>query len=141
MQPSNGGTILEAEAAKFDVYETSNRITGFTGTGYVTIDRVKGRRSVSWIFDAPKSDQYVLEFRYINSWKRETDLTVSINGQPAGHVKLWNSGTAQTWVWDRMLIDLQKDENVIIIKAGGRIHLDHMNILSTGKSHEAADID
>ncbi len=129
MQPSTGGIVLEAETARFDPYESSNKITGFTGTGYITIDRGVGKYPVSWTFDAPKTGRYVLEFRYINSWERETDLKVSVNGKYMGFVSLWNSGTTQTWVWDRMAVDMQRGENVISVQAGGRIHLDSMNLL------------
>ncbi|MHC4432004.1 MAG: carbohydrate-binding family 6 protein, partial [Planctomycetota bacterium] len=42
MPPSNGGTILEAEDAQYETFEASGRIKGYTGTGYVTMDRNKG---------------------------------------------------------------------------------------------------
>ncbi len=132
MQPTRGGSILEAEEARFDPFDTSNKIKGFTGSGYVTMDRHKGSRSVNWTFSVPKKGRYVLEFRYINDWNRDTDLIASINGQAAGCVKLWNSGTAKTWVWDRMICDLHKGDNLISIKTGGRILVDHVNILYAG---------
>lgn len=133
MRPTTGGKILEAEAAAFEAYETSKRIKGFTGSGYVRIDRHKGSRSVDWTFTVPAGGRYVLEFRYINDWNRQTDLTATVNGQAAGCVKLWHSGTPRTWVWDRMIVDLYKGNNIISIKAGGRILMDHVNILYAGE--------
>jgi hypothetical protein len=134
MQPTAGGTILEAEEARFEAFDSSNRVKGFTGRGYITIDRHKGSRSVNWPFSAPKNGRYVLEFRYINDWNRDTDLTATINGRKAGAVKLWNSGTSKTWVWDRMMVDLRQGDNVISIKAGGRILADHVNVLYAGQN-------
>lgn len=133
MQPTEGGEILEAEGARVETFDTAAKIKGYTGSGYVRIDREKGPQSVSWMFTAPAQGRYVLEFRYINDWNRDTDLVANINGHDAGRVKLWNSGTSQTWVWDRMIADLQKGENAISVKAGGRILVDHMNVLYTGQ--------
>jgi len=134
MQPTAGGTILEAEEARFEAFDTSDRIKGYTGSAYVTIDRHKGSRALNWTFVASKRGRYVLEFRYINDWGRDTDLTAVINGQHAGTVKLWNSGTRQSWVWDRTMVDLLQGDNIISIKAGGRILMDHVNILYAGQN-------
>jgi hypothetical protein len=134
MQPTDGGSIIEAEEARFAPFDISNKVKGSTGSGYVTMDRHKGSRSINWTFSAPEKGRYVLEFRYINDWGRETDLKVTVNGQAAGTVKLWDSGTAESWVWDRVTVDLRQGDNVISVKAGGRILMDHMNILYAGQN-------
>ncbi len=57
-----------------------------------------------------------------------------INGQAAARVKLWSSGTTQIWVWDRMIYDLTQGDNLISINTGGRIMMDHVNVLYAGQN-------
>jgi len=128
MSPTSGGTILEAEDAAYEPFEVLNTIEGCTGTGYVAMDRDKGRKSVTWDCHAPKAGRTILEFRYINSWERETPLSVTINGNDAGSVLLWDTGTSKTWAWDRLTVDLKEGHNQIRIQTNGRIMLDHVNI-------------
>jgi hypothetical protein len=131
--PTSGGTVLEAEEAAYETYEVSNTIEDYTGTGYVSIDRNKGRKSVTWNYHAPKSGRAILEFRYINSWNRQTPLFVTINGQNVGQVLLWDTGTSRTWAWDRLTVDLKEGDNQICIQANGRIMMDHVNVIDVGK--------
>ena len=134
MPPTAGGSILEAEDATCEAFETSNKTKGYTGTGYVAIDRDKGQKSVMWNYHAPRTGRYILEFRYINSWNRETPLVVTVNEKNAGCVKLWNTGTSKTWVWDRLIVDLKEGDNTIRIQADGRIMMDHVNVLYAGQN-------
>ena len=129
MPPSAGGTILEAEDANHETFETSDRTKGFTGTGYVSMDRDKGPKSVTWHCDAAQAGRTVLEFRYINSWNRETPLVVTVNGKNAGSVQLWNTGSSKTWAWDRLTVDFQEGDNTVRIQSDGRIAMDHVNVL------------
>jgi hypothetical protein len=133
MQPTSGGAILDAEDAAYKPFEALNTIGGYTGTGYVAMDRNKGRKSVTWNYHAPKDGRTILEFRYINSWNRETPLSVTINGNKAGSVMLWDTGTSRTWAWDRLTVDLKEGNNQIRIQANGRIMMDHVNILYAGQ--------
>jgi hypothetical protein len=134
MPPTSGGTILEAEDATYETYEVLHTIEGYTGTGYVAIDRDKGRKAVTWNYHAPKAGRTVLEFRYINSWNRETPLSVMINGKDAGSVWLWDSGTSKAWAWDRLTVDLKEGDNQICVQANGRIMMDHVNIHYVGQN-------
>jgi hypothetical protein len=129
MSPTPGGTILEAEDAVYETYEVRNAIEGYTGSGYVAIDRDKGRKSVTWNYHAPQAGRVVLEFRYINSWNRQTPLFVTVNDSDAGSVLLWDTGTSRTWAWDRLTVDLKEGDNQIRIQVNGRIMMDHMNVL------------
>ena len=131
--PTSGGTILEAEEAAYETYEVGNTIEGYTGTGYVAIDRNKGRKSVTWNYHTPKAGRAVLEFRYINSWNHETPLSVMVNGNDAGSVLLWDTGTSRTWAWDRLTVDLKEGDNQIRIQANGRIMMDRVNIHYVGQ--------
>jgi hypothetical protein len=134
MPPSAGGSVLEAEDAAYETFETSNRTEGYTGTGYVAMDRNKGRQSVTWDYDAPRTGRYILEFRYVNSWNRETPLVVRVNSEDAGCVTLWNTGTPRTWVWDRLTVDLKRGKCSISVQVDGRIMMDHVNVLYAGQS-------
>ncbi len=130
MPPSAGGTVLEAEDAAYETFEVSNRIAGYTGAGYVSVDRDKGPKSVTWQYHASRTGRCVLEFRYINSWNRETPLVVTVNGKKAGCVTLWDTGSSRTWAWDRLSVDLEEGDNAISIQTDGRILMDHVNVLS-----------
>ena len=134
MPPSTDGTILEAEDAQYETFEASGRIKGYTGTGYVTIDRNRGEKAVTWDYEPRVPGRYILEFRYVNGWGRETPLVVTINGRDAGSVRLWDTGTSKTWAWDRLLVDLEEGDNAIRIQANGRIMMDHVNVLFAGQN-------
>ncbi len=133
MSATPGGKILESENAIFEPYDTSTNVSGFTGAGYITIDRDKGKEPIVWNFDAPVAGRYILEFRYVNAWDRVTPLMVSVNGKDAGVVTLWDSGTSHSWVWDRLIVDFEQGKNALSIQAGGRILMDHVNILYAGQ--------
>ena len=125
---------LEAEDAEHETFEVSNSVDGYTGEGYVYMSRDRGRKSITWEFHAPRAGRYILEFRYINSWGRESDLDLTVNGLDAGFVKLWNTGTSDSWAWDRALVDLKQGKNSLRIQAGGRIMMDHVNVLYAGRN-------
>ena len=129
MPPSAGGDVLEAEDAAYETFEVSDGTAGYTGTGYVRMDRNMGPRSVTWHYRASEAGSSVLEFRYINSWNRETPLKVTVNGKSAGYVTLWDTGTSRTWAWDRLSVDLKAGENTISVQSDGRILMDHVNVL------------
>ena len=134
MPPSTGGTILEAEDAQYETFEVSDKIKGYTGTGYVTMDRNRGQKSVTWHYKAPSAARVILEFRYINSWNRETPLVVTVNGKKAGSVILWDTGTSKTWAWDRLTVDIAEGDNVVSVQSGGHILMDHVNVLPAGQN-------
>jgi hypothetical protein len=134
MAPTTGGEILEAEDAEHETFEVSNNVDGYTGGGYVYMNRDRGRKSITWEFPAPRAGRYILEFRYINSWGRETDLDLEVNGLDAGSVQLWNTSTSDSWAWDRALVDLKQGKNSLRIQGGGRIMMDHVNVLYAGSN-------
>jgi hypothetical protein len=69
MQPTAGGTILEAEDAEFQVSVFRSDVEGFTGNGYLETRVGDARHQVKWTYNAPESGSYILEFRY--TLKRE----------------------------------------------------------------------
>jgi hypothetical protein len=134
MPPTSGGTILEAEEAAHEPFEALSMIGGYTGAGYVAMDRDKGRNSITWNYRAPGAGRATLEFRYIDSWNRDTPLSVTINGNTVGEVTLWDTGSPKTWAWDRLAVDVQEGDNEIRVHAPGRIMMDHVNVHFVGPS-------
>jgi len=133
MLPTPGGVILEAEESLHDGLDSGSKISGFTGSGYAEFNRNRKKFPMVWNFDAPVAGKYVLEFRYVNNWRRDTTMLVSVNNEPAGDVLLWLSGSPGTWGWDRLVVELKEGENNISARAGGRILLDHVNVLYAGE--------
>ena len=88
MSPTAGGTILESEDADTGTFDTSDEVKNYTGTGYVILDRNKGKSAITWNYTAPVAGRYVLEFRYITPWDREADLIATINGTEAGRIAI-----------------------------------------------------
>ena len=132
MQPTPGGTILEAEAAGFEHYERAAELDGYTGSGYVLLTHHKMSSPLAWTVTVPSSGRYVLEFRYMKPSGGEAPLTVYVNGAEAGEVLLWSQGAGETWVWDRCLIELAEGSQNLSIRYGGPVALDHVNILEAG---------
>ncbi len=133
MQPSHGGTLLEAEDAVYNSDNIASEIPGFTGKGYVAMDRSKDVHDITWSFDAPSSGRYVMEIRYNNPWNRQLDCPISVDGKQSGSILLWETGYDDNWVWDRAVINLAKGTNQITIHGGGRFYIDHLNIIPTGE--------
>lgn len=135
MQASMGGSILEAELANFGDQAVRSDLQGFTGNGYVEMNRNNKMHDIVWTYDAPAAGRYVLELRYSNPWNRSIDSPVLINDQKAGILTLWETGKGDNWVWDRIVIDLQSGSNKIRIKGGGRYFIDHLNVIPTGEAN------
>ena len=132
LEPTPGGTVLEAESAHSDVPAASD-LTGFTGTGYLDFAGAEGERSVTWTYEAPQAGTYVLEFRHVQRWggaRIDADLTV--NGTPVPGFNVIHSGSTTSWVWDRTTVSLRAGSNTITLRPGAAPRLDHLNILPTG---------
>lgn len=129
MQPTTGGTILEAEDAEFQVSVFRSDVDGFTGTGYLETRVGDARHQVKWIYNAPESGSYILEFRYTLKREQVFPSPVEINGKKSGEIEFWNTGNPGAWVWERITIELKKGENTIAISPEGFVLLDHLNII------------
>ncbi|HZG25460.1 MAG TPA: hypothetical protein VEZ17_12805, partial [Chitinophagaceae bacterium] len=89
MQPTPGGTILEAEVAEVKSPATKNRIAGFTGQGYLDSDFSDARQAVTFTYNAPRDGLYSLEFRYTLKRQDVYESPVIINGARAGEIIFW----------------------------------------------------
>ncbi len=129
MPPTEGGSILEAEAAASARIQKATAIGGYTGTGYLGPRAGSGERYVQWTFDAPEAGTYILELRYILKGQGQYPCQVTINGKNCGDVLCWNTGGHSTWAWDRKPVLFQKGPNTIKLAPSGPLLIDHLNVL------------
>lgn len=129
MQPTSGGTILEAEIARREGAAINTQYEGFTGTGYARLYS-ESRPSLEWDFNAPEAGTYTLEFRYATTWwSGFTKLPVFINGDKPATFQFYRTGSPSSWACDRIHVKLQKGENTIRLQGNRSIIVDHLNIL------------
>ena len=129
MQPTPGGTILEAEDARVDRAAVRTDIPGFTGSGYRDFAGSQGRRWIEWTYDAPATGRYILEFRYAMRRHDSEDAALHINGQPVTPLTLWPTGSLQSWAWDRVVVELRAGPNTLRLHPPLGPNIDHLNIL------------
>ena len=129
MQPSSGGTIMEAEEVAKNKPSIDSRIKGFTGNGYVGTGDGHAKEPLKWNYNATESGEYILEFRY--SLNRESVFysTLDVNGKKIGDIEFWNCGNIGSWVWERVTVNLEKGDNTIAILPESFVLLDHLNII------------
>ncbi|MHC4680979.1 MAG: carbohydrate-binding protein [Planctomycetota bacterium] len=129
IQPTAGGTILEAEAAASEGTSKATDGSGHTGIGFLVFHNATDDSWVQWTFDAPKAGTYILEIRYVQERGRNPSR-ITINGKDAGDIILWTTGGESTWAWDRKPVTLNKDKNTIRLAPKGTLFIDHLNVLS-----------
>ena len=129
MEPSSGGTILEAEDASHEYSILKSEIKGFTGNGYLETSVGDAKHLVDWSYRAPEAGSYTLEFRYTLKREQVFPSTVDINGRNAGNINFWMTGKPGCWVWDRITVTLEKGDNMIRISPEGFVLIDHLNII------------
>jgi hypothetical protein len=129
MSATTGGTILEAEDAKYQVSVFNAELKGFTGKGYLETKVGDSRQNVTWNYNAPEAGKYILEFRYTLKREQVYNSPVEINGKEAGEIEFWKTGNPGAWVWERVTVDLNKGENTIRIWPEGWVVLDHLNVI------------
>lgn len=129
MEPTPGGTILEAEDADYKVSVFQSDVAGFTGRGYLETRVGDARHQVKWSYTAPETGRYILEFRYTLKREQVFISPVEINGKKACNIEFWNTGNTGHWVWERVTVNLEKGENTIGISPEGFVLLDHLNVI------------
>jgi len=129
MPPTEGGIILEAEAAAFARLQRATAIGGYTGTGYLQAKAGLGESHARWTFDAPEAGTYILELRYTLKGQGQYPCQVTINGKNCGEILCWNTGGDSTWAWDRTPVLFQKGPNTIKLAPTGPLLIDHLNVL------------
>jgi hypothetical protein len=128
MQPTSGGTILEAEDVCTVPSLIDSKLDGFTGKGYVGSGQGHERQQLVWNYTAPESGEYILEFRYTLNRNDVSPIALDINGKHIGDIEFWSTGNAGTWVWERVTVNLEKGENTIAISPERFVLIDHLNI-------------
>jgi hypothetical protein len=129
MESTSGGTILEAEEADFQVSIVNAGVKGYTGSGYLETDDWNAHHQVKWMYNAPETGKYILEFRYTLKQQQTFLSPVIINGNDAGEIEFWSTGNAGAWVWERITLNLEKGKNTLEISPMGKVLLDHLNVI------------
>jgi hypothetical protein len=129
MSPTEGGTILEAETARFVGLQQATASEGYTGTGYLDVPIAPNKHSVEWTFEAPEAGTYILELRYALTRQGQYPCQVAINGHQRGNILCWTTGGPATWAWDRKPVMLRKGQNTITLAPNGPLLIDHLNVL------------
>jgi hypothetical protein len=133
MQPTLGGTILEAEDVCDHSSLIDSKLKGFTGKGYVGGGQDHARQQLKWSYNASESGNYILEFRYTLNRNDVSPIALDINGKTVGDIEFWSTGNAGAWVWERVTVNLEKGVNTIGISPEKFVFLDHINIIKDGE--------
>ena len=127
LDPTPGGTLVEAENCAISRGQTQSLINGYTGTGYVQLDDADS--SLTFVYDAPVAGEYTLEFRYVLE-NGNSDLDIQINDDPAGTINFWTTVGPSSWAWDRKTVRLKSGKNRITLRSPGNgSKVDHLNVL------------
>ncbi|MBN2522661.1 MAG: hypothetical protein JXB24_05270 [Bacteroidales bacterium] len=129
MQPTSGGTILEAEDVCNNHSLIDSTMKGFTGKGYVGNGEGHARQHFTWNYNAQECGEYILEFRYTLNRDDVFPIELDINGKKLGEIEFWSTGCPGTWVWERVTVNLEKGINIIAISPERFVLLDHLNII------------
>jgi len=129
MQPTSGGTILEAEDVSNNPSLIDSKLKGFTGNGYVGNGEGHARLQFKWNYNAPESGEYILEFRYTLNRDDVFPIELDINGKKLGEIEFWSTGNPGTWVWERVTVNFEKGINTIAISPERFVLLDHLNVI------------
>ena len=129
LEPTAGGSILEAEDADFEVSTVKSHVEGFTGTGYLQPRDPNAHHRVKWTFNAREAGSYTLEFRYTLQQQAIYPSPLVVNGNEVARITFWHTGNTGAWVWERAAVYLHEGENTIEISPIGKVLLDHLNVL------------
>jgi len=131
--PTPGGRVLEAEdAVAGDPQQpVHTEAAGYTGRGYLEFTHTLDPRRVTWNYDAPADGTYALEFRYAIRRGLVTTSDLIVNGAVLP-LRLWPTGGAASWAWDRKIVALRRGPNRIELRPGAVVNLDHLNVLPWG---------
>jgi hypothetical protein len=130
MEPTPGGTILEAETARTDAPDEPRRDEGPDGPGSVAFSAYhSGDRYLEWDFDAPVDGRFILELRYRAGDMETRDARVVVDGQDAGAIGLWGTGGNDNWCWDRATVDLEAGRHTLRLYPNGEFRIDHLNVI------------
>ena len=129
MQPTTGGTILEAEDLDVPQYTKLTSPTGFTGKGFVAYQHGQPAANLTWKYYTPATGKYILEFRYSLKREEPAPSLVFVNGKKIAEIDFWTVGYEESWVYERVTVDLEKGENAISLDQGRFANIDHLNII------------
>jgi hypothetical protein len=130
MEPTPGGTLLEAEAGRTDARETSARAAGPDGPGFLEFSAYRsGDRYVEWDYEAPADGHYVLEVQYSSGDMESRESRVVIDGEEAGAIGLWGTGGRDNWCWDRTSVVLEAGRHTLRLYPNAEVRIDYLNVI------------
>lgn len=129
MEPTPGGTILEAEDAQFRVATVDSKNPGFTGSGYLSSNQGHANVQVRWEYEAEEVGEYLLEFRYSVTRQKQFTSYLEVNEEPVDGLLFWESTDSRTWVWDRVKVNLHQGINTVQVAPEGMVNIDHLNVI------------
>ncbi len=130
-EPAGNGEILEAESARTTIPDRSDRVNGFTGTGYLEYsDYSDGDRYVEWEYEAKEDGLYLLDIRYINQLSPQIiESRIFLDDEFAGNLVLWGTGFRDAWYYDRSYLKMSKGTHQIRLHPDGRFLVDHLRVV------------
>jgi hypothetical protein len=130
MEPTPGGTLLEAEGARTDVSGDDVHPEAGGTPGYVEFSVYReGDRYLEWDYEAPIDGHYVLEARYGAGEMEQRDARLVVDGRETATLGLWGTGGRDTWAWDRTTVALERGRHTIRLYPGGEFRIDHLNVI------------
>lgn len=131
MPHTPGGQVLEAERASFSRAKVEKRYGDYSGDGYVALTKGRKDYAVTWQYNAPRTNNYIVELRYSVRQRFLGDYSrpLKINGKDAAKINLWETGGFGSWAWDRVTVKLNKGRNSIEIEVPNFMAVDSINIL------------
>jgi hypothetical protein len=129
MEPSQGGTILEAEDVVDNKELIETKLKGFTGKGYAGNGNGHATQKFAWNYNATSAGKYILEFRYTLNREDVFQGNLAVNGDKSNEIQFWNCGNIGNWVWERITVDLKKGSNTISVTPERFVLLDHLNVI------------
>ena len=116
-QATAATTVYEAEQATRSMGVVESNHAGFTGSGFVNFDNVKGS-AVEFAVDAAVAGDGALVFRYANGTAVDRPLRVEVNGSAVTEeLSFPGTGAWTTWTTRRLTARLGKGANVVRVVA------------------------
>jgi hypothetical protein len=130
MEPTPGGVLLEAEAARTDASDDAIQPADDETPGHVEFSVYHaGNRYLEWDYEAPADGHYVLEVRYSARDMEQRDARVIVDGRETATIDLWGTGGRDTWAWDRATVALSEGPHTIRLHPAGELRVDHLNVV------------
>jgi len=130
-----GGDTIKVEAENYKTFDGSGMQLGSVEGGGTCIGYIENGYSATYDVNAPKSDNYVLEFK-IATGNERSSFTVQVNGQNVGTISTNNTGGWDTYVtWAiSSKVALNAGDNTVVLRFDNAVNVDYFLVISDKKS-------